>query len=229
MINGLFITGTDTGIGKTVISAALTRAFIARGEKVAALKPVASGCERTPQGLRNEDALTLMQASNIDLPYDTVNPFAFEPTIAPHIAAAQAGIEMDPDVIHGIVQLCAEQADRVIVEGVGGWQVPMDEFLSIADLAEVLGLPVIMVVGLRLGALNHAILTAEAIYNRGVPIGGFIANIIDPEMAYIDDNINTLKRLIAFPYLGTIPYMDKPNAEQVARYIDLNAIGSDFF
>ncbi|MCB1736222.1 MAG: dethiobiotin synthase [Gammaproteobacteria bacterium] len=228
-MKGLFITGTDTDIGKTRITEALIYAFVSRGERVAGLKPIAAGCQRTPVGLRNDDALAMMRQANVELPYETVNPYAFEPPIAPHIAAAEAGIEMDPDVIQGVVQAVGEQADRVIVEGVGGWQVPIDDFVNTADLAELLGLPVIMVVGLRVGALNHALLTAEAIYARGVPIGGWLVNVVDPEMTRIDENIETLQRQIAFPYLGRVPWLTHPSAEEIATYLDIDAIGSNLF
>lgn len=228
-MKGLFVTGTDTDIGKTRITEALIHAYVRRGEKVAGLKPISAGCERTPAGLRNADALTLMAAANVDLPYETVNPYAFEPPIAPHIAAEEVGVEMDPDVIEGVVRAVGEQADRVIVEGVGGWQVPIDDFVNTADLAELLGLPVIMVVGLRVGALNHALLTAEAIYQRGVPIGGWLVNVVDPEMTRIDENVATLKRQIAFPYLGLVPWQDTPEAGRIAGHIDIAAIGSDLF
>lgn len=228
-MKGLFVTGTDTDAGKTVISEALVHAFVMRGERVAGLKPISAGCEPTPAGLRNADALTLMRRANVVLPYATVNPYAFAPPIAPHIAAAEAGVEMDPDVIQGVVQAVGEQADRVIVEGVGGWQVPIDDFVNTADLAELLGLPVIMVVGLRVGALNHALLTAEAIYQRAVPIGGWLVNVIDRDMTRIEENVLTLRRQIAFPYLGTVPWMDRPDVDRVARHIDIDAIGSDRF
>lgn len=228
-MKGLFITGTDTDIGKTRITEALIHAFVARGERVAGLKPIAAGCRRTPVGLRNDDALTMMRQANVELPYETVNPYAFEPPIAPHIAAAEVGVEMDPDVIQGVVQAVGEQADRVIVEGVGGWQVPIDDFVNTADLAELLGLPVILVIGLRVGALNHALLSAEAIYARGVPIGGWLVNVVDPEMTHVAENIETLQRQIAFPYLGRVPWLTNPSAEAIATYIDIDAIGSNLF
>lgn len=229
MAKGLFITGTDTDIGKTVISAALCHGFAARGERVAALKPIAAGCEQTADGLRNADALSLMAAASIALPYATVNPYAFKPAIAPHLAAAAAGIEIDPDRIKLDIDRVADNADRVIVEGAGGWQVPMDEFLSFADLAELIGYPVILVVGMRLGCLNHALLSADAIYSRNVPIGGWIANCIDPDMSHLQENIETLKGQIAFPYLGTVPWMEHPQPAQVVKHIHLERIGSDMF
>ncbi len=229
MARGLFITGTDTDVGKTAISAALIHGFEAQGESVATFKPIAAGCEPTPAGLRNSDALTLMQQSSVHLDYNSVNPYAFEPAIAPHIAAQEAEVEIDPDHIKELLDQISRQANRVIVEGAGGWQVPLDDFLTFADLAELIAYPVILVIGMRLGCLNHALLTADAIYSRNVPIGGWIANCIDPNMLRLEENIETLKRHIAFPYLGTVPWMDHPQPENVIKYIHLDAIGEDMF
>ena len=182
---GYFITGTDTGIGKTVVTLGLMRWLQDRGRRVAAMKPVASGCERTPQGLRNEDALQLQQQASMPLDYDVVNPYAFEPPIAPHIAASQAGVQIELDIIRQGVRLLAEHADLVCVEGVGGWLVPLNGEESVADLAVSLGLGVVLVVGMRLGCLNHALLTAQAIQASGASLAGWVANCLPPKSATI--------------------------------------------
>ena len=203
---GFFITGTDTGVGKTRVSAALLTAFNARGFSTAAMKPIASGCINTPQGLRNDDALVLQQYASLPLTYQQVNPYAFEPAIAPHIAAEQAGQVIDfARIKHGLDILSA-QADVVIVEGVGGWLVPLKRDATIADLAHILGLPVILVVGMRLGCLNHALLSAQSIEQSGLPFIGWVANVIDPAMLCIEENIEALRERIAAPWLGTVEW-----------------------
>jgi dethiobiotin synthetase len=202
---GFFVTGTDTGIGKTVVSLGLIQALQDRGLKVAGMKPVASGCESTAAGLRNDDALRLQRQSSIALDYDAVNPYAFEPAIAPHLAARAAGVNVDPGHIRELYQSVAAQVDCVVVEGVGGWRVPLNEREDVADLARLLGLDVWLVVGLRLGCLNHALLTAQAIENSGCTLGGWVANQLPPPMEAAEDNINTLKDKLSSPLLGVVP------------------------
>ena len=212
---GYFITGTDTDVGKTTITLGLMHYLQAHGQHVAAMKPVASGCVHTAEGLRSDDALRLQQQASVALAYSQVNPYAFEPAIAPHIAAARCGVRIEPVIIQ---QACAELStlvDCVLVEGVGGWQVPLDGQYSMADLAGSLGLPVILVVGLRLGCLNHARLTADAIAMGGLPLAGWVANCRVPRPT-ADEEINTLKSMINAPLLGVVPALDAVTAKAVA-------------
>ncbi len=167
---GLFVTGTDTGVGKTLIACALVRALSGLGARVAVMKPVAAGAHMTPQGLRNADALALAASANVPLAYDRLNPYCFEPAVSPHIAAKEVGIEVDVRNIRHIYDAIASEADWVIVEGAGGWFAPLNEHQSIADLAWGLSIPALMVVGVKLGCLNHAQLTRLAIEARGVHV-----------------------------------------------------------
>ena len=202
---GLFITGTDTGVGKTVIAAALVRALVTQGHRVAVMKPVASGSDRTPAGLRNEDALALMAASNVAAPYDRVNPYCFEPAISPHIAAEEAGITVDTAHIRRNFETLAAAADLVIVEGAGGWLAPISPTASIGDLAEALALPVVLVVGIRLGCINHARLSKLAVEAQHEQLAGWIANTIDSAMPRQKENLETLTRLLGMPPLAIVP------------------------
>jgi dethiobiotin synthetase len=202
---GVFITGTDTGVGKTVVAAAVVRGLVARGLRVAVMKPVASGSERTPEGLRNEDALRLIAASNVAAAYERVNPYCFEPAISPHIAAEEAGIAIDLTRIRQSFEGLASSSDRIVVEGAGGWLAPVGSHDTIADLAAVLELPTVLVVGLRLGCINHALLTKLAIHSRGVRFAGWVANTIDPAMSRRRENIETLTRLLGEPPLAMVP------------------------
>jgi dethiobiotin synthetase len=205
-MNGWFITGTDTGVGKTFVTAGLLRSLHARGLVAAGMKPIASGCERTPAGLRNDDALQIQAASAVDLPYALVNPYAFEPPIAPHIAAAQAGIDIDIDTILGNCSTIASRADCVIVEGVGGWEVPIGATLAMPDVAVALGLPVMLVVGIRLGCINHALLTANAVRARGLRLAGWIANHLDPDTLEQAAIVSAIGERIGAPMLAAIPH-----------------------
>jgi dethiobiotin synthetase len=210
---GVFITGTDTGVGKTVVATGLAHALVQRGLRVAGMKPIASGAERTPEGLRNEDALELMRACNVPAPYPVVNPYCFEPPISPHIAAKEAGIPVDLATIRSVFLGLAAQADCTIVEGAGGWYAPVSDRQSMADLAQAIGTPVLLVVGLRLGCLNHASLTREAIEARQVPWAGWVANEIDPEMNRREDNLATLEKLLGEPPLARVPFLAAANVE----------------
>jgi dethiobiotin synthetase len=203
---GLFVTGTDTGVGKTVIACALVRAFAARGERVAVMKPIASGALRTAEGLRNEDALSLIAASGVPFPYDTVNPFCFEPAISPHIAADDVKMTIDLDKIKADYCSLSAGCDRVVVEGAGGWLAPINRTESMADLARALGQPVVMVVGVRLGCLNHAQLTRQAIRASGAPFAGWIANSLEPHMPREAENLATLEQRLAEPPLALVPF-----------------------
>lgn len=203
-----FVTGTDTGVGKTWASCALLRALAAQGRTTLGLKPVASGCEQTADGLRNADALALMQASTVSLSYAQVNPFAYAPALAPHLAAAQEGKRLRVQQIAGLVRgaIMQARADVTLVEGAGGWRVPLNDAETLADLPRELALPVILVVGLRLGCINHALLTAEAIARDGVRLAGWIANTIDPAMPAQVENVATLRAHIGAPLLGVLPH-----------------------
>lgn len=218
---GYFVTGTDTGVGKTVVTLGLMRGLQARGLRVVAMKPVASGCRRTAQGLRNDDALQLQRQGSLPLDYGDVNPYAFEPAIAPHLAAAEAGVRIDPETIRKGFERLAGQADRVCVEGVGGWLVPLNETHTVADLAGVLGLGVILVVGIRLGCLNHALLTAQAIRAAGLGLAGWVANLPSPGSERIGENIAALEERLAAPRLGTVPYLPVCSADAVAARLEV--------
>jgi dethiobiotin synthetase len=219
--SGYFITGTDTGVGKTVVTLGLMQYLQAQGQTVVAMKPVASGCERTPAGLRNADALQLQQQASIPLDYALVNPYAFEPAMAPHIAAARAGVRIDSGKILSAYHVLARQADCVLVEGVGGWQVPLAADETLADLARALGLDVIMVVAIRLGCLNHALLTAASIAAGGSELRGWVANQIPPRLEGAQENINTLKSMLSMPLLGVLPVLPGISAGMVAENLTL--------
>jgi dethiobiotin synthetase len=199
-----FITGTDTEIGKTRIACDLVRLLAARGERVAAMKPVASGCVPTAAGLRSDDALQLMRAMNVAMPYAQVNPYAYEPPIAPHIAALRAGRVPDPGRISAIADGIA--ADHLVIEGVGGWCVPLTEHLMLADLVRALQASVILVVGMRLGCINHALLTARQIDRDGCALAGWIANRIDPGMQEYANNLKTLEKQLPAPLWAEVPW-----------------------
>lgn len=206
MTQGYFVTGTDTGVGKTRISLALMRALQARGHTVLGMKPVASGCRSTADGLRNDDAVQLQAQASFDVPYDQVNPYAFEPPIAPHLAALAVGSVIRIDVIRMMLDRLGVTADRVVVEGVGGWLVPVDASATMADVAVAVDLPVVLVVAVRLGCLNHALLTAAAIAASGVRFAGWVANRLDPACELADENIATLRERLSAPCLGEIDY-----------------------
>jgi dethiobiotin synthetase len=209
---GLFVTGTDTGVGKTLVACALARAFAARGERVAVMKPVASGAARTPAGLRNEDAQALLAASNVRLAYEEVNPYCFEPAISPHIAAEEAGIAVDIDMIVHNYRSIAARADRVIVEGAGGWLAPVNARETMAGIARALEAPVVLAVGLKLGCLNHAQLTQRAIAGAGARFAGWIASALDPGMARASENLASLERLLGGPALAIVPFLQPGDA-----------------
>ncbi len=224
MSTGLFITGTDTGCGKTEITLGLMHALQQRGERVLGMKPVASGAEPTREGLRNEDALRIQARCSLPTPYERVNPFAYELPIAPHLAAEAAGRPIALEAITAGYHGLAERADRVVVEGVGGWLVPLDASSTVADMALRLGVPVILVVGLRLGCINHALLTAESIRHRGVELIGWVGNRVDPQMAASDGNLDTLRARLAAPCLGVVPWLARPSPEAVAECLDIRGL-----
>lgn len=224
MNQGFFITGTDTGIGKTTATRLLMKAVRQAGYSVAAMKPVASGCEKTPAGLRNHDALQLIEASTVTLPYELVNPYAFEPAIAPHLAAKAVGTAIEIDPIVRCYREISQQVDIVFVEGVGGWKVPIDESRTMAHVAAALALPVVLVVGIRLGCLNHALLSYENITHGQLSLRGWVANCIEPDMPFGDDNITYLENHTRQPLLAKIPYIKSSATEPPESNIDLTAL-----
>ena len=215
MVKGCFVAGTDTGVGKTLIACALLHRLRERGLKAVGMKPIAAGCERTAEGLINEDVEALRAAGSIVLPREAINVYAFEQPVAPHIAAAAAGVQMTLAAIEQRYAELAALADAVVVEGAGGWLVPLNDADTLADLAVRLGLPVILVVGMRLGCLSHALLTAEAIRSRRVPLTGWVANQVDPHMACPEENVRSLQARIGCPLLARVPFQAIPNPASV--------------
>jgi dethiobiotin synthetase len=203
---GIFIAGTDTGVGKTLISVAIIRALVGEGLRVAGMKPVAAGANPTPLGLRNDDALNLAAAANVPISYETLNPFCLPVPASPHISAKHAGIAIDLAVILRSYDLLAVNADAVVVEGAGGWLAPIGERETMADVAATLNLPVVLVVGLRLGCLNHALLTAHAIESRGLRLAGWVANHLQPRFEHADENIATLEQRLPGKKLDVVPF-----------------------
>lgn len=222
MTTGLFITGTDTGVGKTRVTAALLQALAAQGKRVIGMKPVASGCTDTGSQRSNEDADQLVAASNIAADYNTVCPYRFVPPIAPHLAAAEEGVEISIDRIIDCYQALQTQADRVLVEGVGGWAVPINRHNSMADVAVRLQLPVIMVVGARLGCINHALLTQQGILSSGLSLAGWVYNHIDPDMQRSNDVLASLRGRISAPLIGSVPFLADPDLQEIAAVFDLS-------
>lgn len=218
------MTGTDTSVGKTLIACSLLKAFAARGFRAVGMKPVASGAVAGGNGLVHDDVERLIAAGNVAATRDHVNPYCFAPPIAPHIAAAEAGMKIELDHIGHCFNALTEQADVVIVEGVGGFRVPLGPGADTAQLAARLALPVVLVVAIRLGCLNHALLTAEAIAGRGLVLAGWVANHLDPRMAAADENVRALETLIAAPLLARIAYVAMPDPEAIAAVFDLNSL-----
>jgi dethiobiotin synthetase len=218
-MQGLFVTGTDTGCGKTEISLGLMAAVQATGLSVLGMKPIASGCVRGPDGLRNDDAVRLRAQASTEAPYGLVNPYAFAPPIAPHIAAGESGVEIRLQTIEQAYRTLAGEADQVIVEGVGGWRVPLGAKLSVSDIPNALGLPIVLVVGLKLGCINHALLTVESIQSTGGVLVGWVANQVDPTMLSRDANLATLAALIDAPCLGVLPWLEEPTPNELAGYL----------
>jgi dethiobiotin synthetase len=221
---GLFVTGTDTGVGKTLVACALLRAFAARGLRALGMKPVASGARPAPQGLVNEDVEQLAAAGNVHAAPSEINPYCFEPPIAPHIAAQRAGVTIELARIESAFRALAARADVVVVEGVGGFLVPLAPHRDTAQLAQRLALPVVLVVGMRLGCLNHALLTLEAIAARGLALAGWVANHVDPGMAAAEENVRALAQRIPAPLLARIGYAARPDARAIASALDLRPL-----
>ncbi|RDI98599.1 dethiobiotin synthase [Dyella solisilvae] len=206
-----FIAGTDTGVGKTHATCTLLHALRARGLHAAGMKPVASGCVETADGLRNDDALALQAASSAPMPYEWVNPVALREPLSPHLAAAHEGVEIGLAPLLEAFHHLRDMHDAVLVEGVGGWLVPLSRGLLASDIARQWQLPVILVVGMRLGCLSHALLTARAIATDGCRLIGWIGNCIDPHMDALDENLATLRQLLPAPCLGVIPHGAAPS------------------
>ncbi|MGA6098220.1 dethiobiotin synthase [Stutzerimonas marianensis] len=222
MARAFFITGTDTEVGKTTIAAGLLHAARLAGLSTAAVKPVASGCDVTAEGLRNSDALALLGECTLPLRYEEVNPLAFEPAIAPHLAAREVGSELTVTALASPVRrVLASGAAFTVVEGAGGWRVPLAGRETLADLAINLKLPVILVVGVRLGCINHALLSAEAIERDGLVLAGWVANIVDPATSRLQENLATLAERLPAPCLGQVPRLQNASPAEVARYLDL--------
>ncbi len=222
MAQGYFITGTDTGCGKSEITLGLMQLLQSRGHRVVGMKPVASGAEPTPDGLRNRDALRIREQGSLLFPYEQINPYAFEPPVAPHIAAEQTGESIRFQQLRESYQVSADQADYVLVEGVGGWKVPLGADGDVAHLAAYLDLPVILVVGMKLGCLNHALLTADAVRASGSPLAGWVANQVDADMAEMEANLETLNARIDAPCLGFVPFLEEVSPMVVAGYLRLD-------
>lgn len=220
----LFVTGTDTGIGKTEVSLGLMAALRQRGYRVLGMKPVASGAKMTEEGLRNTDATRLQRQGSLDIAYKLINPYLFEAPIAPHLAAVAAGEEINFQHIGKAFDTLSHHADYVVVEGVGGWKVPLGPNGDVAELARFLGLPVILVVGLRLGCINHALLSAESIITSGCRLTGWVANAVQPGMNFQAENISTLERELPVPLIGKIDYMAHPSTREVME--SLNNLGN---
>ena len=217
---GFFVTGTDTGVGKTLVCAALLRGFRERGLKVAGMKPVATGCIATPEGLRNPDALILQREGSARHPYATVNPFAYRPAIAPHLAADEAGVPIHFDEICRCFEMLKSDSDMIVVEGAGGWRVPLAGRQTMGHLALRLAMPVVLVVGLKLGCLSHTLLSAEAIIGSGAVLAGWVANGIDARFERAADNIATLASWLPAPLLGHIPWLVPPDVRAAAARLD---------
>ena len=221
MSSGYFITGTDTECGKTEITLGLMQILQNRGKAVLGMKPVASGAELTMDGLRNEDALRIQRHCSAPVPYELVNPYAFEPPVAPHLAAEMAEQEINFKLIQECYERLTTMTDQVLVEGVGGWRVPLGVDGDVSDLARALNLPIILVVGMKLGCINHALLSVEAIKSDGLTIAGWVANIMDPKMLELEANLETLRGAIAAPCLGVVPNMHPVDTSVVADCLNL--------
>lgn len=225
MTKTYFITGTDTGVGKTLVTASLMVAAGNKNYSTLGLKPLAAGCEVTKFGLRNSDALQLMASASIKLSYEMINPVALHEPIAPHIAAELSGQKL---TVAGLVKNCkksmSSMADFCLVEGAGGWRVPLNKVEYMSDFAKSLGCPVIMVVGLKLGCLNHAVLTADSILADGVELAGYIVSCVDKQMTAGEDNIRALRDLLPVPEIGLVPFLDPPSPEIAEKYLNIDKL-----
>ncbi|ALB55067.1 dethiobiotin synthase [Cronobacter universalis] len=222
MLKRVFITGTDTAVGKTVVSRALLQALAATGKRVVGYKPVAKGSKITPEGLRNKDALVLQSVSTLTLPYEAINPIAFseEESSVAHSCAINYSL-----LSNGLAQLC-EQADHVVVEGTGGWRSLMNDLRPLSDWVVQEQLPVLMVVGIQEGCLNHALLTAQAIASDGLPLVGWVANRINPGLAHYAEIIEVLSQKLPAPLIGELPYLPRAEQRDLAKWVDVTRLGA---
>jgi dethiobiotin synthetase len=223
--HAFFIAGTDTDVGKTLIAAGLLVAAKQGGLSTSALKPVAAGCEQTEAGLRNADALLLQSVITEPLMYEQVNPIALAAAIAPHIAAQQEKRSLSVSRLVGLCRGVLHSAQFTLVEGAGGWRVPINPRETLADVARELNLPVILVVGMRLGCINHALLTVEAIQRDGLQLAGWVANTLDADMPVLQENIETLRQRIQAPCLGVVPRLAAASPELAAAHLKLELLG----
>ncbi|MEJ3959935.1 dethiobiotin synthase [Brachymonas sp. G13] len=223
LAHGVFVTGTDTEVGKSLIAAALIHRYNASGQPCIGMKPVAAGADWRQDDAggywHNDDVALLDQASPIRAPQALRCPYLFEPPIAPHVAARQAGVQINLDTLRERYLQLRDYAPTVVVEGAGGWLVPVDDKHTLADLAVALRLPVVLVVGLRLGCISHALLTAQAIAASGLPLAGWVANHIDPQMLVQQDNIATLQQRLQAPCLGIVPRLETVDVARAAGYL----------
>ena len=219
-----FVTGTDTEIGKTLISSAMLHALTRQGLRAAGMKPVAAGAEERDGAWHNDDVDRLNAASNVAFEPDVITPYLWREPIAPHIAAGLAGVQMFSSRILQAYAQMEKACDAVVVEGVGGFCVPLSDYFDTADLARELGLPVVMVVGMRLGCINHALLTVQAIAAQGLELAGWVANTVDPHMPHVQANIDALRRRLSAPMLGHVPRLDSATSEVAASHIDFTLL-----
>lgn len=223
-MSAIFVTGTDTGVGKTLISKALVDYFVSTGIRVSGMKPVAAGAIQVQEEWRNDDAELLLEAMNTPFTYAQMNPYVFDEPIAPHIAAKHQGVVVETTVLDHAFNVLLEGSDKVIVEGAGGWQVPLNQDVSLADWVSGHQWPVILVVGIRLGCLNHAQLTYLDILQKKNPLLGWVANIIDPDVACEDDVIQHLTLSLGAPLLGVVPFLSETNSPDVLKYLKFDQL-----
>lgn len=223
-INDYFITGTDTEIGKTFVTAALLRAFAQQGMRTLGMKPIAAGAEIIDGVWHNEDVDQLIEAANVKAPQEIVVPYLMHTPAAPHIVAKLENVQIDVQHIAACYQEARELVDVVLVEGVGGYVVPLNDTVSTVDMAQALNLPVILVVGMRLGCINHALLTAQAIQASDMRLAGWVANTVDAEMKFFEENVQALKQRLPAPCLGVIPRLAQSQIATAYRYLDLNLL-----
>ncbi|MGI9274629.1 MAG: dethiobiotin synthase [Endozoicomonas sp.] len=225
MSRTFFVTGTDTDAGKTIVTCGLLEAARQKQLQTIALKPVAAGCEQTPDGLRNDDALALIDAMTCQLPYEQVNPVALEPAIAPHIAAKEAGRRITIDRLTGFSRgALMTKHDIAFIEGAGGWRVPLNDREMLSGLASSLNASVILVVCVKLGCISHSLLTAESVMADGLKLAGWVANVMDPDMNRLGENLETLTAMMPAPCLGVVPFLTQPGKESVAASLDISLL-----
>lgn len=219
---GFFVTGTDTGVGKTIITASLLNQFRHEGFSTAGIKPLSTGGMQTSKGWCNEDVMKIQPECSVPCTADEINPINFKPAIAPEIAAEEVGFELTADkMLEACQPMMRKSADITLIEGIGGWEVPLNSEETQADFAKKLDLPIILVVGIRLGCLNHALLTRAAILRSQLKIAGWIANCIFPEMPFQDENIKTLKQKFKEPLLGIVPFSPEPQIDKIGKKLKL--------